>query len=91
MYAFNKRFEPTRYKGLPPLTWIGIVFALLMWAFSVMCFMSLQSPLLGWLLIPLGGFGAFFAVKQYYGADLLRLKPSRFRGKNDLKGKSLGL
>ncbi|MDX1694885.1 MAG: hypothetical protein R3208_14055 [Ketobacteraceae bacterium] len=91
MYAFNKRFRATTFKGLPYATWAYMVLGTVLIALSIGAYVQARSPLLGLLLCGSGLLGYWYAHRSYQNKDKARLNLSRFIGKRDRLSKSIGL
>lgn len=91
MYAFNKRFRATTFKGLPYATWAYVVLGTILITLSTGAYYQAQSPLLGILLCGSGLFSYWFSHRSYKNRNRARLNLSRFIGKRDRISKSIGL
>ena len=91
MYAFNKRFRPTTYKGLPYGTWAGVLFGLILLGLAIGAVFQMQSPALALLLSGLMGGCFYYAVHEYRNTGRARLRRARFIGKRDKQAKVFGL
>jgi uncharacterized membrane protein len=91
MYAFNSRFKPTLFKGLPNMTWAGFMLGIVLLAFSIGAYTNLRNVglMILLVLVALASFG--YAIQEYRKKDEARFLSSRFMGKKDIRTNSLGL
>ncbi|MCG8313814.1 MAG: hypothetical protein MI976_11405 [Pseudomonadales bacterium] len=91
MYAFNKRFRATTFKGLPYATWAYLVLGTVVIALSSGAYYQAQSPVIAVLLCGAGLFAYLYAFRSFKNKDRARLNLSRFIGKRDQRSKAMGL
>ena len=91
MYAFNSRFKPTLWKGLPNMTWGSAMLGIILGVFSLGAYTHLQNTGL-MIVLDLSAILAFwYAIRAYQRKDEARFMFSRTVGKRDIRTKSMGL
>lgn len=90
-YAFNKRFRPTLWKGIPYTTVACLLGSLLLWAFALGAVFQLHDHMMAIMLAVLGLVGMVLGIQAYRSKDRVRLRWSRFVGRRDQARPPLGL
>lgn len=91
MYAFNKRFRATTYKGLPYISWACLVLGTITLSMSLGAYFQAKAPMVSMLLLLSGAIAYGYAINTYRNKDRARLNLSRFIGKRDKRTRLMGL
>jgi hypothetical protein len=89
MYAFNKRFRATTFKGLPMMTMLLVALGLVLGAFGLGAIIMIKKVMLAFFLFFGTGTAFFYAIDVYRNKDRVRLLSSLTTGRREIKAKPM--